>query len=115
MIWTYNFSRSEIMSMEPGKNIMGDIDYLGWAVVKSFVHDDDQKIEFSKENNLLNKYFLKKRNTWKDITRKFSIQFKILIRQDGYEVYFKEYSGKRYMKYDYTTYENVDMKNIIFS
>ena len=63
------------MLLEPGDVLMGEIDYLVWEVVKSFVHSDNKNIGFTEEMNVLNTYFEKNKNTWQDITENFMIQF----------------------------------------
>ena len=54
---------------------------------------------------------MENRYSWHDITGDLRMKFHQLICNDGYEVYFDTYSGKRYMKYNNPGKENVHMKN----
>ncbi len=54
MVWKSNKSCREIHEMKAGNHIMGDIDQLGWAVIKQFVHGpEESKIFQEREGQTL--------------------------------------------------------------
>ena len=92
---------------------MGHIDLLGWAIVKSFVHDDASSIkDLWEEKKYLKEHFkndmLKDKNkrVWVDIQTEKDMKFDELVRVDQSEFPFFNGAGSRYMKYESTNMEN---------
>ena len=117
MVWKTTMSDGEIYKMSEGDHVMGHIDYLGWAVLKSFVESDkdaitdvwkekcDLKNDF--ENDI--KKTLDKRGST-DIQTNKDMQFKELVRKDPNEFPFFSGKGSRYMKYPTIAEKNPSLK-----
>ena len=97
MVWTTKMSTSQINLLPPGGFIMGDIDYLGWAVIKSFIHPISKLVLFSNEINHLQDEFENNKRYWNNITGHKKLQFKDLCTKDENETYFKKYKGKSFI------------------
>lgn len=48
MVWSCDLSPSEIFTMKPGAHVMGSLNSLGWAVVKSFTYGD-KMVDYNNE------------------------------------------------------------------
>ena len=79
MVWMTKHNKAEIMALKPGDHVFGDIGFLGWAVIKSFVHRDVDKSAFLEEMHKLNSDFVNNHTSWHNIDSNENMQFEQLI------------------------------------
>ena len=94
-----------------GDVLMGYIDYLGWAVIQSFVYTDENNVKLDNEMNIMKADLENHKSTWHNITGTNKYQFDELSRNYNDELYVLNLPGGRFMKYNYSYEKNHILKN----
>ena len=112
MVWRCNKSPHAISKLEAGTHLMGDIDSLGWVVLKGHVHGDNSILEFSQEIVSIVQDFQETPTNFFEIqgAQDKMMQFPHLRKEGPHELFFNLFPGKRYMMYNSIEEKNMHMQ-----
>ena len=100
MVWRCKYDRQKIIHMDSGMQVMGDIQSLGWVVVKWYILVNEDSLHYMMDMKKLEIDLDTKQRSWSAIQGKSLFQLPDVVPMDmTRKLLCRDKRGNRFMKY----------------